>query len=419
MRAGLPPRGVVVAALLLPLVGLACRDGAGPGASLAPSRLELQFGDSLIELGTSRAVFSLVRAADGSAIYDVLLRWRSDDPRVAVVGDRGVVRATGLGRTVVRAEVYRDTAAGSPALVTAAITVRVLPRTVRRVILDRDTVTIAREGTVTLVATPEADDRTPLPERPVTWTSLAPAVAAVAGDGTVTGLATGAARIVAASAGFADTAVVAVSSLVGGVDVITIAPLPDTLLPGSRWGFAATVRRADGTILSDRPVSWTVRTLRGLDVAQLVARDTLLAARRGVLELGASSEGRRATRLLVVDEAFDRTVAPVILQPYDLPGQQFDDSVRVLATSNTAVPLDRFELFLDFRPVPVRETVLPGLRGQQAWETMIDLSAWDFGPLRLEAIGTDSRGRRGIVALSFLRIPAEPKGGPLPGGGRR
>ncbi|MFN9215563.1 MAG: hypothetical protein ACK6DK_13480, partial [Gemmatimonadota bacterium] len=173
MRAGLPPRGVVVAALLLPLVGLACRDGAGPGASLAPSRLELQFGDSLIELGTSRAVFSLVRAADGSAIYDVLLRWRSDDPRVAVVGDRGVVRATGLGRTVVRAEVYRDTAAGSPALVTAAITVRVLPRTVRRVILDRDTVTIAREGTVTLVATPEADDRTPLPERPVTWTSLA------------------------------------------------------------------------------------------------------------------------------------------------------------------------------------------------------------------------------------------------------
>lgn len=419
MRHGLPPRGVVVAALLLPLVGLACRDGAGPGASLAPSRLELQFGDSLIELGTSRAVFSLVRAADGSTIYDVLLRWRSDDTRVAVVGDRGVVRATGLGRTVVRADVYRDTATSATPLVTAAIVVRVLPRTVRRVVLDRDTVTIAREGTVTFAATPEADDRTPLPERPVTWTSLAPAIAVVSSDGTVTGLAAGLAPIVAASAGFADTALVTVSSLVGGVDAITIAPLPDTVMPGSRWAYSAAVRRADGSLLADRPVSWSVRTVRGLDVGQLVARDTLLAARRGVLELAASSEGRRVTRLLVVDEAFDRTVAPVILQPYDLPGQQFDDTVRVLVTSNTATELDRLELFLDFRPVPTRETALPGLRGQRAWETTIKLSAWDFGPLRLEAIGTDARGRRGIVALLFLRIPAEPKGGPLPGGGRR
>ncbi|MCU0623007.1 MAG: Ig-like domain-containing protein [Gemmatimonadaceae bacterium] len=414
-------RRIVVASMLgIALAGtVACRDGAGPGASLTPARLELQFGDSLIELGTARPVFSLVRAPDGTTIYDVRLVWRIADTAVARVDERGVVRAVGLGRTRVEVEVRRDTAAAAPPLLTGALVVRVTPRVVRRVVLDRDTVTIAREGTVPLVATPEAEDRTPLPERVVSWRSLEPAVAAVAADGTVTGVTAGEARIVAASEGFADTARVTVSPLIGGVDAIEIAPLPDTLPLNSRWGFAATLRRADGTVLRDRVVSWALRTVRGVDVAQFAATDTLAATRRGVLELTASSEGRRATRVLVVDEAFDRTVTPVILRPLDLPSLTFDDTVRVLVTSNTLAPLARLELFLEFRPVPVQETVLPGLSGQRAWVTTIKLDQWNFGLLRLEAIGTDAFGRRGIAALVFARIPAEPQGGPLQGGGRR
>lgn len=414
-------RRIVVAAICGWIAAglVACRDGAGPGASLAPSRLELQFGDSLIELGTRRAVFSLVRAADGTTIYDVQLGWRSADSTVARVDERGVVRATGLGRTEIVVEVRRDTSRAVPPLLTGRVAVRVTPRIVRRVVLDRDTVTIAREGTVALIATPEADDRTPLPERAVTWRSETPQVAAVTADGTVTGVTAGEALIIASSEGFADTTRVTVSTLVGGVDAIEIAALPDTLPLGTRWPFRATVRQANGAVLNDRVISWSLRTVRGVDVASFAARDTLTAVNRGVLELIASSEGRRATRVLVVDEAFDGLVSPVILRPLDLPGQTFDDTVRVLVTSNTLAPLARLDLFLEFRPVAVEETALPGLSGQRAWVATIKLKQWNFGLLRLEAIGTDAMGRRGITALIFARIPAEPKGGPLQGGGRR
>jgi hypothetical protein len=299
------------------------------------------------------------------------------------------------------------------------VVVRVTPRVVRRVVLDRDTVTIARSGTVVLVGTPEADDRTPLPERTVQWSSDNPAVAVVATDGTVTGVSPGVARIVAASSGFADTTRVAVSAFVGGVDAIEIAPLPDTIRLGSRWPIAATLRAADGRVLTDRRLSWSLSTIRGIDVGLLPTPDSLVGARRGVLALTASSEGRRVTREVVVDEAFDASVAPVILRPLDLPGQTFDDTVRVLVISNTLAALTRVEFFLDYRPVAVTETVLAGRGQTPAWTATIKLEAWPFGPLRLEAIGTTADGRRGARALVVLRIPAEPQGGPLQGGGRR
>lgn len=411
-------RRAVRTALVLVLAA-ACTDGGGPASPRVPSRLELQFGDSLIELGTQRQVFSLVRAADGTTIYDIQYRWRSSDTTVVRVEARGVVRAVGLGRAEVRAEVRRDTAASAPPLVASQIFAVVTPRVVRRVIIDRDTVTIAQAGTVTLIGTPEADDRTPLPERPVAWRSEAPAIATVSPSGIVTGLAPGVAPIIVSVAGFADTAFVRVSTLVGGVDAITIAPLPDTIRLGSRWPIAATVRDADGHVLTDRVISWSLSTLRGIDVGFQPSPDSLVGARRGVLALTASSEGRRVTREVVVDEAFDAFVAPNILRPLDLPAQTFDDTVRVLVTSNTAAPLERVEFFLDYRPVAVQETVLPGRAAVRAWTATIKLDAWPFGPLRFEAIGTTATGVRGVRALVFLRIPAEPQGGPLQGGGRR
>lgn len=404
---------------VLGAIGLACVDGGGPAGPRTPSRLELQFGDSGIELGTQRRVFSLVRAADGTTIYDITYRWRADDSTVVRVDEKGVVYAVGLGRTVVRAEVRRDTAQSAPPLVSATVIVRVTPRVVRRVLLDRDSVTIAQQGTVTLIGTPEAEDRTALPERTVAWRSTAPAVATVAADGTVTGLTAGSTQIIASSEGFADTATVTVSTFVGGVDVIEIAPLPDTLPLGSRWTFAATLRTRDGRVLTDRRISWSLQTVRGIDVGQLLSDDTLEANKRGVLKLIASSEGRRAERMMAVDEPFVREVSPIILLPYNVPNLRFDDSVRVLVTSNSLAPLAQMEFFLDYRPVPVFETVLAGRRAQRAWEATIKLEAWPFGLLRFEAIGTDSTGRRGIAVLIFERFPAEPKGGPLPGGGRR
>src|SRR5690606_414403 len=94
--------------------------------------------------------------------------------------------------------------------------------------------------------------------RTITWTSSNPGVFALSATtgASVSGTAAaaGTATITATSEGVDGTASVTVALNVGSV---TIAPTPPDLLPGQRADLTATVKAADGTVLTDRPVTWT------------------------------------------------------------------------------------------------------------------------------------------------------------------
>jgi uncharacterized protein YjdB len=99
---------------------------------------------------------------------------------------------------------------------------------------------------------------TVLTGRPIAWTSSDPSVFTLATasgpDVSGTAAAAGTATVTATSEGVAGTASVTVSLNVGSV---TIAPTPPDLLPGQGADLTATVRAANGTVLTDRPVTWT------------------------------------------------------------------------------------------------------------------------------------------------------------------
>src|SRR5690606_28113333 len=92
-------------------------------------------------------------------------------------------------------------------------------------------------------------------DRPVTWSSSAPAVASVDASGLVQAVSVGSATVTANSEGRSGTAVVTVRVPVGSV--VIASPGSEPLEIGVTLQLTATVRDAAGAPLTDRELLWT------------------------------------------------------------------------------------------------------------------------------------------------------------------
>ncbi len=155
-----------------------------------------------ILVGQTIALGATAMDAQGAANADVPLAWTTADAAVATVTTAGSLTGAAEGATTVTA------AAGG---VTRAVVVLVSPVPVRAVEITSDPVSVAYGDSVRLAAVARDSAGTVLPDRPIVYTSLDPALASVdAALGLVRPAFTSAttpavARIVAASGALADT----------------------------------------------------------------------------------------------------------------------------------------------------------------------------------------------------------------------
>lgn len=141
-------------------------------------------------------VVSLANAR-GAALPRGAALWTSDDPLVARVTTSGIVIATGIGETLVRAAATGGTARDS-----VAVTVTNAPATV---VIDATADTVSAVGRTRAHAAEVRNGRGALLAVPATWRTLDPPVASVSASGVVTALAVGTARIVATAGAVSDT----------------------------------------------------------------------------------------------------------------------------------------------------------------------------------------------------------------------
>ena len=82
-------------------------DPAAPPPALAPVGLQIvaDGGEGPFELsvGEDLQLQAAVELEDGSVRHDAPITWTSSDPRIAVVGPSGILRARGAGRVIVQA----------------------------------------------------------------------------------------------------------------------------------------------------------------------------------------------------------------------------------------------------------------------------------------------------------------------------
>lgn len=271
--------------VLLGLLAAACSGGGGggpPTGSDPVTRVEVTGGASVQVAQTlqlSAAAFTARGPATGKTPS-----WSSSDPGVAQVSATGLVTGVSPGAAVISARVDA---------VTGQTTVTVTPVPVASVTLARDTATLVAGGALRLTATARDGAGAGIPSAVIAWTTLDPAVAGVAQDGTVTALGAGAARIVAASGGRSDTAAVTVVART-----------------------AATVRFGSPFVSANpgaTPLSLTVLTAEGLPVPAPVV--SWSAPDGGTIQPNGTFSSAAAGRYRVaasVDGAVDTTVVAVL-----------------------------------------------------------------------------------------------------------
>ncbi len=197
-------------------------------------------------VGQERQLIATLRSVDGQAITGRSVTWSSDDPDVATVDPSGNVTARAVGLTTIRA-----TADGK----FAGATVRVQPRPVASVEVtpEADTLIVGQERQY--VATARAADGTVLTGRSVLWSTSAPGVLTIDENGYAHAIATGTARVVAtveSRSGQAEVLVVPIP-----VAAVEVSPPDASLTVSETRLFVATLRAADGSILTDREIEWS------------------------------------------------------------------------------------------------------------------------------------------------------------------
>lgn len=205
--------------------------------------------------GASARLTASAMDAAGNLLPDATITWVSLDATTVSASAGGQVGGlkVGLARIVAISGAARDTAVVSvtttppPPVGSVAVTPQVL--------------TIAPGAGQQLAALARDAGGTPLTDRPLAWSSTAPAVATVTAAGYVRGVATGSALVVVSSEARADTVRVTVSAPGGQpaqaiVTTVSIAPAALDLTVGGTQQLLASAFDAEGRAVSGRAVTW-------------------------------------------------------------------------------------------------------------------------------------------------------------------
>jgi len=236
----------LVSALACVAAILSCGgDSTGPGGGNAGVTVTPS-SDSL-GVGSSVTLSAKVTDANGHTVNGVNIFWNTENAAVATVSGTGVVVGIAVGTVRI---------AASSGGMSGFSTITVIPPGVASVSVTPPTSSIKVGETVHLLAQTLDAAGAPLTGRTVTWSSDHTDIATVDNTGVVTGVSTGAAVITATSEGKSGTAGVLVSSAVAAS--ITVAPPSVTITTGQTSQLSATVKDANGAVISGAPVLWTV-----------------------------------------------------------------------------------------------------------------------------------------------------------------
>lgn len=231
-------------------------------------------------VGGTQQLTAVAMDAKGSPMSGETFTWRSSEPTVATVNASGLVTYVGAGSTAILA-----TARGTSGFATI-----VSDANVASVVLPGATLNLPFPQTRQLQATPTDANGVAL-FRPVTWASSAPSVATVSATGLVTSVAAGTTNITATSEGKVGTIAVTVVPP-APVATVTLSLTSGYMPTGVNVPITATLRDADGGVLTDRTTTWTSSNNA---IATVSATGVVSAVANGAVTITATSEGKSAS----------------------------------------------------------------------------------------------------------------------------
>jgi uncharacterized protein YjdB len=212
--------------------------------------------------------------------------WTTSNASVATVDGSGVVTGVGPGSAVITA-----TSEGKSATSTFSIA----QGAVKSVVVAPAPVAMVAGQTTQLAASARDANGGVVTGKSVVWSSSNTAVATVTPQGVVTAVGAGSTTITATIDGVSGTSAVTVSNVaVAKVDVTPQGPSVNT---GSSAQLSATVTDANGTVVSNRVVTWATSNSA---IATVSATGVVTGVLPGTATITATSEGKSGSTTVTV-----------------------------------------------------------------------------------------------------------------------
>jgi trimeric autotransporter adhesin len=239
--------------------------------------------------------------AAGTPITGQTATWASNNTSVATVDAAGLVIARAVGTAQISATVAGVT--GS-----ATITVTLVP--IASIAITPQGANVYVHQTTQLTATPEDSAGDPLTNRPITWESLASAVATVSSTGLVTGVATGAAVIQATAQGVIGEDAIKVSN--APVGSVVLSPASSQLFIGQTEDLTALVTDVTGAPIPGASVTYSSSATSVATVNPSTGVVTGVGV--GIATMTGTSGGKSGQAAVAV---FQAPIVSVTIQPAD------------------------------------------------------------------------------------------------------
>lgn len=258
-------------------------------------------GQTSVIVGATVQLSAQVTDEQGNALPGRPISYSSNAPNIATVSGSGLVTGVSPGSATITATSEGKTG-------TATVTVNPVP--VATVTIAPADPNVVIGGQVQLTATARSGNGQVLSGRAVSWTTGAPSIATVSGEGLVTGVSIGTAVVFATIDGVIGTTTVTVRQV--PVATVTVSPPTAEVVSGGTVQLSASVRDGNGAELPGRLVGWSSSD----DATAAVSSTGLVSGlKAGTVTITASSEGRSGTATVTVTPPAPAPVATVTVTP--------------------------------------------------------------------------------------------------------
>jgi uncharacterized protein YjdB len=259
-------------------------------------------GSTTIVVGGTQQYTPTVKDQNGKVVTDRVVTWSSSGS-AATVSSTGKVTGVSVGTVTITAT--SETKTGTATIV-------VVPVPVGTVTVSPGSASVLKGQTTPLTATVKDQNGVTVTDRQVSWSSNNESVASVSSSGVVTGVGFGTATITASSEGKVGSATVNVTQV--GVGSVTVTPSTASISVAGQQTFTATVKDANGTVVTDRIVSWSSSAPLTASVIANGATASVTGILPGSATITASAEGKSGSATisvaLVIVPVATVTVAP-------------------------------------------------------------------------------------------------------------
>ncbi|MEP6834736.1 MAG: Ig-like domain-containing protein [Gemmatimonas sp.] len=302
-------------------------------------------------VGGQLQLSSITLGESGDVLAGRSVFWQSSNPLVASIDNTGLLTGLAAGVTTITASSEnRNASVGVTVLPVPVATIEISPAL--------DTVVVGQ--TTQLTAVPRDAIGTPLPDRPVAWSSSNAAIASVSASGLVVGAQAGAVTITGTSEGKTSTSRIVVNAR--PVSSIIVSPAQIALVAGQSIKLTIQITDDNGTLLTGRPVAFASGNST---IAQVASDGTVTGVKEGSTSITVTSEGRTGTASVVV------SASPIATVRINAPAQE----MAIGATQKfTATLLDAANNVLPARPINWSSGA-PGIASIAADGTVSALSA--------------------------------------------